>query len=119
MLGEVLAIALDLGASNPGGTYEIRPLFYFRLGRSRHDRWRVDRRRTENRSPAPAALLRNFGSSISPTRLSRRSAYATEDVSAPLKAWPANGTPRDARERRARMRTSERHTRTTTASCFH
>jgi hypothetical protein len=31
-LEEVLEIARDLGRANPGGAYEIRPIFYFQPG---------------------------------------------------------------------------------------
>ena len=47
-LDEALDVARDLGAANPGGAYEIRPVGLFQPGeRSRRDRHRLDRCRAD------------------------------------------------------------------------
>ena len=47
-LDEALDVARDLGAANPGGAYEIRPVGVFRPGEhSRRDRHRLDRCRAD------------------------------------------------------------------------
>ena len=50
-LDEALDVARDLGAANPGGAYEIRPVGLSRPGVCRRDRYRLDRCRADLGTP--------------------------------------------------------------------
>ena len=73
-LDEALDVARDLGAANPGGAYEIRPVGVLNPGSVRRDRHRLDRQCADlGASPGgrcPAALLpqsRHRGGGVSRT----------------------------------------------------
>ena len=78
ILDEALEIARELGAANPGGAYEIRPVGLFAPGKHRHDRDRhrldrrgADRRRGRRRSARCCAIS---AISTRPRRRSRKPA---------------------------------------------
>ncbi len=90
-LDEALDVARDLGAANPGGAYEIRPvgLFAAREHRDVTDSAWIDAALTSARPQAVGALLRYFRDLDT-----AEEAYQNACLRA-LKSWPQNGPPRD------------------------
>ena len=91
-LDEALDVARDLGAANPGGAYEIRPVGLFRAREASRDvtdiAW-IDAALTSARPQAVGALLRYF-------RDLDTAEEAFQDACLrALKTWPQNGPPRD------------------------
>ena len=90
-LDEALDVARELGAANPGGAYEIRPVGLFRPGSVRDvtDTAWIDAALTSARPQAVGALLRYF-------RDLDTAEEAFQDACLrALKSWPQNGPPRD------------------------
>ena len=94
-LEEALAIARELGAANPGGAYEIRPIALSCPARRRRsppevtDAAWIDLALRSARPRAVGALLRYFGD------LDTAEEAFQEACLAALSKWPENGPPRD------------------------
>ena len=90
-LDEALDVARDLGAANPGGAYEIRPVGLFKPGSVRDvtDTAWIDAALTSARPQAVGALLRYFRNLDT-----AEEAFQNACLRA-LKSWPQNGPPRD------------------------
>ena len=91
-LDEALDVAARLGAANPGGAYEIRPVGMFAAAEAARDvtdiAW-IDAALTSARPQAVGALLRYF-------RDLDTAEEAFQDACLrALKNWPQNGPPRD------------------------
>ena len=90
-LDEAVDVARDLGAANPGGAYEIRPVGHVQA-RERDavtDTAWIDAALTSARPQAVGALLRYFRNLDT-----AEEAYQNACLRA-LKTWPENGPPRD------------------------
>ena len=91
-LDEALDVARDLGAANPGGAYEIRPVGVFPWSEpavSDTDAAWIETALTSARPQAVGALLRYFRDLDT-----AEEAFQNACLRA-LKAWPQNGPPRD------------------------
>ncbi len=90
-LDEALDVARDLGAANPGGAYEIRPvgMFSARECADVTDTAWIDAALTSARPQAVGALLRYFRNLDT-----AEEAFQNACLRA-LKTWPQNGPPRD------------------------
>ena len=90
-LDEALDVARDLGAANPGGAYEIRPVGMFKPGSMPDvtDTAWIDAALTSARPQAVGALLRYFRDLDT-----AEEAFQNACLRA-LKSWPQNGPPRD------------------------
>ncbi len=90
-LDAALDVARDLGAANPGGAYEIRPVGVFNPGSvaDMTDTAWIDAALTSARPQAVGALLRYFRNLDT-----AEEAFQNACLRA-LKSWPQNGPPRD------------------------
>ena len=89
-LDEALDVARDLGAANPGGAYEIRPVGVSTPGACDvTDLAWIDNALTAARPQAVAALLRYF------RNLDTAEEAFQDACLRALKTWPQNGPPRD------------------------
>ena len=90
-LDEAVDVARDLGAANPGGAYEIRPVGAVQPGSVRDvtDTAWIDAALTSARPQAVGALLRYFRNLDT-----AEEAFQNACLRA-LKSWPQNGPPRD------------------------
>ena len=90
-LDAALEVARDLGAANPGGAYEIRPVGMLKPGSiaGMTDTAWIDTALTSARPQAVGALLRYFRDLDT-----AEEAFQNASLRA-LKSWPQNGPPRD------------------------